>query len=860
MATVAPHPIAARVRGLLEGPQRVWLFILGVAAACAAVWAHDVASYAGHPFDPHGVTWWQLAAAFYLAEVFVVHLHFRKQAHTLSLAEIGLVVGLMLASPANLLAAQLVGTAPALLLNRRQRPMKFAFNLVELPLCTGVAVMLFRTLASPGDSRPHLWLVALLVAAAAHALGVGLVSLVIAVAEGRLNAPQLATTLSISLLGAVSTASLGLAAVELFDREPSAVLLLLAPALVCAAALREYMKQREQREHVEFLYESMRATQGAPEFGLAIGQLLVAARRLLRAEFAEILLVSPGEAAGPIRSVSGPLGEVLMRAEEAFGPAEQEAFAELDAQRVPLLLDRRRERQVLDALLVTRNLEEAVIAPLRGERGTFGLLLVGDRTGDVGTFDESDVDLFKTFAGHASVLLENGRLEHSLAQVTELKEQLRHQAYHDALTGLANRIQFVEAVRAKLEEGDDVQAAVLYVDLDRFKAVNDTWGHGAGDELLVQVAERLRGAVRRGDLAARLGGDEFAVLLPRVDEEIAREAADRVARALGGSYTLAAGEAAIQASVGIALAGAETTRADELVRNADIAMYTAKRSNNRSCVLYEEGLHEKVRSRREFAIDLERAVRAGEITAYFQPIVNLADGRVEGVEALARWRHPQRGLLPAAAFLPTAEESGLMIEIGAVVIRQAIAAAQTWPHEIGVWLNLAPAELTNQHLIDTLAIELARAGVHSNRLTVEITESGLMEDEDAALEAVHRLRDLGVHLSIDDFGTGYSSLSRLGEFPIESLKIPKPFVEKLVGAERDETFVDTILQLAKSLGLTVIAEGIEERAQLEQLRALGCRLGQGYLFSHPVPATEIDALVRARHDETARVVPLHRTA
>ena len=860
MTTVAPHPFAARVRGLFEGPRRVWFFILGVALACAAVWSHDLTTYGGHPFNPHGVTWWELAAAFYLAEVFVVHLHFRKQAHTLSLAEIGLVVGLMLASPGNLLVAQVVGTAPALLLNRRQRPMKFAFNLAELPLCSAVAVLLFRTFASPADSRPHLWLVALLVAAAAHALGVGLVSLVIAVAESRLNAPQLATTLSISLLGAVSTASLGLAAVELFEREPSALLLLLAPALVCAAALREYMKQREQREHVEFLYESMRATQGAPEFGLAIGQLLVAARRLLRAEFAEILLVSPAEGAGPIRSVSGPQGEVLMRAEESFGPAEQEAFADLDAHRAPFLLDRRRERQVLDALLVTRNLEEAVIAPLSGERGTFGLLLVGDRIGDVGAFDESDVDLFKTFAGHASVLLENGRLEHSLAEVTELKEQLRHQAYHDALTGLANRIQFVEAVRAKLDEADGANAAVLYVDLDRFKAVNDSWGHSAGDELLVQVAQRLRGAIRRGDLAARLGGDEFAVLLPRVDETIAREAAERVAQALGGGYTLSAGEAAIQASVGIALADAGTTRADELVRNADIAMYTAKRSNNRSCVFYEEGLHEKLRSRRELALDLERAVHAGEITAYFQPIVDLADGRIHGVEALARWRHPQRGLLPAAAFLPTAEESGLMVEIGGIVIRQAIAAARLWSEEVGLWLNLAPAELTNQHLIDELAVELTRAGVQSNRVTVEITESGLMEDEDVARDAVHRLRDLGVHLSIDDFGTGYSSLSRLGEFPIESLKIPKPFVEKLIGPDRDQTFVDTILQLAKSLGLSVIAEGIEEPAQLEQLRALGCRLGQGYLFSHPVPASEVETLVRAQKHPSARVVPLHRIA
>jgi diguanylate cyclase (GGDEF)-like protein len=858
------RPLGVAMREALHGPPRVWVFNGALALTCAFVWAFAVGRF-GAPSFVHGprLNWWALALAFYFAEVIVVHLQFRKQAHTLSLTEIGLTLGLLLGAPAGLLLGQLVGTIVALVVNRwksQRQLVRFAFNVAELPLCSGIALVIFRSLAEPGDSAPHVWLLVLFACAVAHVVGILLVSAVIAIAEERFHAPQLLQTLLTSTAGALATASLGLAVIELLAVRPSAVLLLVVPVLACALFFRGYMAQREQREQLEFLYESMRATQGAPEFGLAVGQLLVAARRLLRAEYAEILLFPASDGEGPLRSVSGAEGELLMHPEERFAPEDAVAFRAVASSGKAMLLTRRRAAQALDDFLGSRGLEDAIVGPLRGENRTFGLLVVGERAGDVSTFRDADVELFETFAGHTSILLENGRLEHSLAQVTQLKEQLRHQAYHDSLTGLPNRLHLLEAIENELARGGST--AVLYLDLDRFKSLNDTWGHSAGDELLAEFARRLEGAVRTQDLAARLGGDEFAVLVREADSEAAVTAARRMVEKLDGTYALGCGDVACHVSVGIAVGRTGATSAEDLLRNADIAMYSVKRSE-RAYTLYEADLHEKLRVQRQLGLDLEAALERREILVHYQPVVRLADGEIEGFEVLARWPHPTRGLLTAADFLPVAEETGLTVELGRLVLHQALQAVRRWPERLSIWLNLSPAELANERLVDTLAEALKGYVVDPSRLVIEVTESGVVQGSDAALVAMRRLRDLGVGLTIDDFGTGYSSLSRLAEFPIESLKIPKPFVDKLVGPDADEAFVDAILRLGDSLGLAAVAEGIEHPAQAERLRQLGCRFGQGYLFGRPAPAEEAERLVLDRQSVRTpelSLVPVSRLA
>jgi len=844
------------------GPARVWLFIAAVAAVSAGVWAANLTgSAASIGAGSVSVTWWQLAIAFYLAEVFVVHLTFRKQAHTLSLTELGLVLGIFFASPANLLAAQIVGAGIALTVHRRQRPIKLAFNLAEMPLCTGIALLVFAALPHGGPESIQTWGVVLLAAAVAHTVGVLLVSAVIAVAEAKFVAPQLHRTLLVSLVGAVAMASLGLAGVVLIENRPQAGLLLVVPALACAAAFRAYMGQREQREHLEFLYESMRETQGAPEFGLAIGQLLVAARRLLRAEYAEIQLLPPTPGEPILRSISGAGGETLMHP-ETLARSDELAFERISETDEPLLLGRRREAHALDGFLAERGLGDAIVGSLRGEERALGLLLVGNRAGDVGSFTETDRELFETFAGHASVLLENSRLEQSLAQVTELQEQLRHQAYHDALTGLPNRALFTDRLTEMLSREPEARAntAVLFLDLDHFKNVNDTWGHGAGDELLVQVADRLRSEVRPGDLAARLGGDEFALLREHTDAAGAEHAARRIAEALNATFSVQGKDAKIHASIGIAVTGPHAETAEELIRNADIAMYAAKSDEHRRSALYEHALHSRLRQQGRLALELEHAVERGELVAHYQPIVSLVDGTIQAFEALVRWPHPERGLLVPGEFLATAEESGLMIDVGRSVLQQAFRSAQVWQEtlpdsgNIGIWVNLAPSELTNESLVEELALVLAQTGLDARRLTLEITESSMSRDEHGAVRALSRLRELGVRVSIDDFGTGYSSLSRLAELPIDMLKIPKTFIDQLAGEDTDTNVVDAILRLAGSLDLITVAEGIEQEAQAQRVHALGCGLGQGYLFSHPLPAAEVLRLLcdrRSRLDDPA---------
>jgi diguanylate cyclase (GGDEF)-like protein len=543
-----------------------------------------------------------------------------------------------------------------------------------------------------------------------------------------------------------------------------------------------------------------------------------------------------------------------MHPEERFASEDAAAFAEVTAAGSAILLTQRRASFTFDSFLRSRRLEDAIVAPLRGEDRTFGLLVVGERLGDVSTFTDTDVELLGTFAGHASILLENGRLEHSLAQVTELKEQLRHQAYHDALTGLPNRPHLLEAVEQELERGSG-STAVLYLDLDRFKAVNDTWGHGAGDELLSAFARRLEGAIRVQDLAARIGGDEFAVLVRDANAEVAVGVARRMLDEVDGTYVLGCGDVACHVSVGIAVGAGGITSGEDLIRNADIAMYSVKRAE-RAYTLYEANLHEKLRAQRQLGLDLEAAIERREILVHFQPVVRLEDAQIEGFEALARWPHPTRGLLSAADFLPAAEETGLTIELGRLVLQQALEAARRWPETLSVWLNVAAAELANERLVETLAEALKGYAIDPSRLVIEVTESGVIQGSDGALVAMRRLRELGVGLTIDDFGTGYSSLSRLAEFPIESLKIPKPFVDRLVGADADEAFVDAILRLGDSLGLATVAEGIEQPAQAERLRQMGCRYGQGYLFGRPAPAEEVERLLY-RESPRRQTVALH---
>ncbi|MFN8571654.1 MAG: EAL domain-containing protein [Gemmatimonadaceae bacterium] len=439
----------------------------------------------------------------------------------------------------------------------------------------------------------------------------------------------------------------------------------------------------------------------------------------------------------------------------------------------------------------------------------------------------------------------------------ELQRRLTHQAFHDPLTNLANRTLFIDRTdhAMKRSHRDLSQVAMLFIDLDDFKKVNDSLGHSAGDALLSVVSARFQTTLREGDTLARLGGDEFGVLLEDCGGlSRANEVADRVQRVLREPLTMAGREIRVRVSVGIASARDASTPA-ELMRNADLAMYMAKTRGKSGCATYEPQMHADVVLRLELEDDLRRAIGSSQLSLVFQPIVHLDTRELFGVESLLRWRHPRHGMISPSVFIPIAEEAGLIEDIGRWVLHEAARQARAWKDETGVRIhvgvNISGRHIQHGRVLEDVRDAVAAAGIESSQLLLEITESTLMHRGDEVLDVLGGLRAFGVTLALDDFGTGYSSLSYLQRFPIDILKIDKAFIEDIARDEADPRLVRAIIALGESLNLQTVAEGIETPDQLRVLRALGCRLGQGYFFARPVAAAEVAAMVSTPADPAA---------
>ena len=435
-----------------------------------------------------------------------------------------------------------------------------------------------------------------------------------------------------------------------------------------------------------------------------------------------------------------------------------------------------------------------------------------------------------------------------------------HQALHDALTGLPNRALLSERLAAVYERQGDRPIGVLFVDLDDFKGVNDTGGHARGDELLVQVARRLETAVREGDLVARLGGDEFAVLLERVeDRRAASEVARRILATLTTPFEVAEREIVISASIGIALRDREDEVADveEMLSQADLAMYVAKRRGKAQYEVFDFSMHAALVSRLELEVELRRAVEEQQFVLHYQPIMSLSEDRVLGTEVLVRWDHPTRGLVPPDEFIPLAEDSGLIVPIGSWVLERSCVQMAAWNAQrpgapLYLSVNLSPRQLRSG-IVDTVAGALERSGLDPRQLVLEVTESAFVDD-DADVEALHALRELGVRLAVDDFGTGYSSLNYLRRLPVDVVKIDRSFVRELSHGSDDEALVDAIVRLCRALGMLVIAEGVETPGEASVLAGLGVPAAQGYLFARPSPATDLEELLGASADPAVLAV------
>jgi diguanylate cyclase (GGDEF)-like protein len=802
---------------------------------------------------PH-LPWYAVAVAVAVCERWPVNLQFRRSAHAFSLTDIPVTLALVFASGPDLIAGVIVGTAVAMGLSRLP-PIKLVFNVAQFALASGLGLVLFRVLAgSDPQFGARLWVGAFVATQLGGVVTICLLATAMSLADGRLTLAELRQMFGLDAVVTLMNTSLALLAAVVVVAEPTAVPILLIPIGLAFIGYKAYVEERERSEKVEFLYEANRTLSHSPEVADAIEGLLDRAREAFRADHAEVILFTNDDG-GPIRTRLGPGGE--RHALEQVDPHAAEALRDL-ASPGPVRLSAPLPDE-LAALSAGREIRNAMVAVLQGRDRIIGTIIIANRVGISRGFEEDDVKLFQTLAANAGAALQYDRLEQAVSELQELQRRLHHQAYHDPLTGLANRAMFTDRVGAALSEGGGV--AVLFVDLDDFKVVNDTLGHTVGDELLRAVAGHLARAVRSEDLVARLGGDEFAILVRSSDDDVEGVAVEIVERMLRSfELPIEVGDRllAVNLSAGVATGQHSGASTADLLRDADVAMYEAKSAGKRRYALFTPEMRDAVMRRHTLKEELRLGLERDELIVQYQPIVDLRSGATTAVEALVRWEHPTHGRIPPLEFIPLAENTGMIVPLTRLVLRTACRQAVEWTtagaSPLAVQVNLSGSELDDPALADQVLEILATTGLPPERLVIEITETVLVQDAASGSAQLRYLRDRGVRLALDDFGTGFSSLSYLRSLPLDILKIAKEFTDGIAHNEEDATFVRLMIELAALRGLSVVAEGIETPAQLDALRALNCHLGQGYHFARPLDGDD-DYFKSHQPQPSGRITP-----
>jgi diguanylate cyclase (GGDEF)-like protein/PAS domain S-box-containing protein len=502
--------------------------------------------------------------------------------------------------------------------------------------------------------------------------------------------------------------------------------------------------------------------------------------------------------------------------------------------------------------VVQHRIETGSLSPREAER------YVGERQTTLGHGEIESKD-FELPSGRSIIVtrrpMQGGGWVATHDDITERRQaeaRIAHMAHHDALTGFANRVRLRERLQAELlrvQRGQHL--AILYLDLDHFKNINDTLGHSVGDTLLKSVASRMWECIRETDMIARLGGDEFAILQTGFDQPPdATELAQRLRDAITMPHDIEGHRILVDVSIGISLAPNDGVDADQLLARADMAMHAAKCDDRGTFRYFEAEMNARAKTRRTLELDLRHALAHNEFELHYQPLVNLERDEICSCEALLRWNHPTRGMIPPIEFISAAEETGLITQIGEWVLRTACADAATWPDQVTVAVNVSPAQFKNQNLVLTVVGALGESGLSAHRLAIEITESVLMRDNETTMATLHQLRDLGVKIVMDDFGTGYSSLSYLRSFPFDKIKIDRSFINDVSMGDAN-AIVQATTSIARTMKMTTTAEGVETQEQLDVIRALGCTEMQGFLFSRPVAGRELTRLFKSGEKVTA---------
>ena len=804
----------------------MWL-VTAAMTAVAATLTVTVVSGLGVLFPHLQIPFWALVPAFVFAELLVVHVHLGRSTQTLSLSEIPLVVGMAFLGPLGLIAARLIGSTYTLAVHVKQPPIKFAFNLAMCWLETVVALsVLHAVLGGARAVGPRGWLAVVVAVIAVHVVSSACLATVVWLHERKLTMGGVIRIFTIGLRAAIANASFGVVVVTVVAVDWRGIWALAVVGTTLVLSYRAYAGLHRSHEEMRRVQQFTRSVQEAPDSEAAAIVLLEQAASLLRAELVEVRLLGRGDRTMGLRLRDGVLKRL---------PVETAPPLSVDA---PLLISAGTSVAPWHHPAAWGRIDELMAVPLHGDdRTVIGELWVVNRLDDVTTFEDRDLRMLETIARQAAVVFSNGRLVERLRDQAEATLQ---QARHDELTGLPNRAHFHELVRGALDTGRP--AAVLLLDLDRFKEVNDTLGHEAGDHLLRQVATRLRAATQLGVTVARLGGDEFAILLPGVAS--AAEASVAAHQVVGGfdvPFEVDDVSLDVAVSLGFVLAPEHGDQPEVLLQRADVAMYWAK--ERRTGIEVYAAERDPYSARRLAMVhDLRQAIDTGQLAVHYQPLLDLLTGGVRGVEALVRWRHPEHGPIVPDEFIPLAEQTGLIVPLTELVLRTSLQQCRTWRAAgagIGIAVNVSARSLLDLHFPDLVQRMLREARLPAEVLTLEITETGILVDSMRTKEILERLSGTGVKLAIDDFGTGYSSLARLKELPVDELKIDRSFVSNMTVNTDDHAIVASTIELGRNLGLLVVAEGVEDGETVTQLSELGCHVGQGMHFGLALPAEQM---------------------
>jgi diguanylate cyclase (GGDEF)-like protein len=779
-----------------------------------------------------------LAALFLLCESAPLNIEFRRQTYSLALAEIPIVLGLFLLPPLGLLVARMTAGSMLLFDGRRQRG-KQIFNIGIFAVELGIAEIIFQSVRGPDVADPLAWLVALAAVLCADLASMLMVTFAIVVTSGWSSWRRLLANARRAAITSLVGSTVGLVVLVVVHVSAWGALLLAGIVSVLIVVYRAYGRFLRQHEGLGQVYEFSKSVERARSDPTVVGAAVAQAREMLNASSAVLWTYSTEDtksvvvtafAEGRLRTEVVPTDIALdaLRS-QAAGSRRGRRFSERDG-----------SASGVAAALARRGAKEMIIAPLRTSDRLLGTLELQDRQGQLGSYDQDDLRLLETLATHLTVAIEN----------QQLVERLRHTAYHDRLTGLPNRARLAQHLDEAVSglAGEDGVIALCQFDIDRFKEVNDSLGHSWGDKLLNQVGARLKAEAPSGSVVARVGADEFAVLLKVADEAGAEQTARHLRTAVAAPYTLADLAIDVSASVGLAIAPEHGTDADTLMRRVDVALSSAK-STGRSVTMYHAGLDQASLHRLRLVTGLREALAAGQLVVRYQPKINLRSKELVGVEALVRWNHPEFGEVVPDDFVQLAEVTGLVGSLTMHVLQAAIGQCRQWLDRdlrIPVAVNLSARNLLEPDFPEQVAEMLARYNVPAELLMFELTEGSVMTDPDKMKPILHRLHELGTELSIDDFGTGYSSLSQLRRLPVDEVKIDKVFVLSMGTDLGDLAIVRAIIELGHSLGLRVVAEGVEDELARDLLAGNDCDVVQGFLVSRALDPERLDAWLSAR--------------